>query len=262
MRARLLNSSDHCAHLQLVLIKELRRTRPQESFRPRLARTRSCRFRRPLHGTAAEERQRCADKIDLKTSNDGYSHNKRQRLIRRSPGEQSDDPALFQCAHRRPDPGRPTARSTAPTWPSACRARAISKCSTRCIDVRDRFKLINARHEAGAANMAEAYGKLTGKPGICHGHARPRRLPRVGRRAHRVPGFDADDPADRPGRPRHDGPRGVPGDRLPPDVRPGRQMGGADRRHRARFPNISRAPSTSRPRAGPARWCWRCPRTC
>ena len=27
--------------------------------------------------------------------------------------------------------------------------------------------LINARHEAGAANMAEAYGKLTGRPGIC-----------------------------------------------------------------------------------------------
>src|SRR3954470_21809954 len=34
-------------------------------------------------------------------------------------------------------------------------------------DARDRFRLINARHEAGAANMAEAYGKLTGKPGIC-----------------------------------------------------------------------------------------------
>ncbi len=34
-------------------------------------------------------------------------------------------------------------------------------------DVRDRFALINARHEAGAANMAEAYGKLTGRPGIC-----------------------------------------------------------------------------------------------
>ena len=32
--------------------------------------------------------------------------------------------------------------------------------------VRDRLKLINARHEAGAANMAEAYGKLTSKPGI------------------------------------------------------------------------------------------------
>ncbi|MTH77115.1 thiamine pyrophosphate-binding protein [Paracoccus aestuariivivens] len=34
-------------------------------------------------------------------------------------------------------------------------------------DVRDRFTLYNARHEAGAANMAEAYGKLTGRPGIC-----------------------------------------------------------------------------------------------
>lgn len=34
-------------------------------------------------------------------------------------------------------------------------------------DVKDRFTLINARHEAGAANMAEAHGKLTGRPGIC-----------------------------------------------------------------------------------------------
>ncbi len=34
-------------------------------------------------------------------------------------------------------------------------------------DVRDRIKLVICRHEAGAANMAEAYGKLTGKPGIC-----------------------------------------------------------------------------------------------
>ncbi|MFV0300063.1 MAG: thiamine pyrophosphate-binding protein [Paracoccus sp. (in: a-proteobacteria)] len=34
-------------------------------------------------------------------------------------------------------------------------------------DVRDRFTLYNARHEAGAADMAEAYGKLTGRPGIC-----------------------------------------------------------------------------------------------
>src|ERR1044071_3757484 len=33
-------------------------------------------------------------------------------------------------------------------------------------DARDRIQLINARHEAGAANMAEAYGKLTGRPGI------------------------------------------------------------------------------------------------
>lgn len=33
--------------------------------------------------------------------------------------------------------------------------------------VRDRIRLISCRHENGAANMAEAYGKLTGKPGIC-----------------------------------------------------------------------------------------------
>lgn len=29
------------------------------------------------------------------------------------------------------------------------------------------IRLVVARHEAGAANMAEAYGKLTGEPGIC-----------------------------------------------------------------------------------------------
>ena len=34
-------------------------------------------------------------------------------------------------------------------------------------DVSDQIKLITCRHEAGASNMAEAYGKLTGKPGIC-----------------------------------------------------------------------------------------------
>ena len=34
-------------------------------------------------------------------------------------------------------------------------------------DVTDRIRVIACRHEAGAANMAEAYGKLTGKPGIC-----------------------------------------------------------------------------------------------
>src|ERR1700761_8205715 len=33
-------------------------------------------------------------------------------------------------------------------------------------DVREKIKVIACRHEAGAANMAEAYGKLTGKPGI------------------------------------------------------------------------------------------------
>ncbi|MFJ6025132.1 thiamine pyrophosphate-binding protein [Brevundimonas sp. NPDC092305] len=34
-------------------------------------------------------------------------------------------------------------------------------------DVEDKIRVITCRHEAGAANMAEAYGKLTGKPGVC-----------------------------------------------------------------------------------------------
>jgi acetolactate synthase-1/2/3 large subunit len=32
---------------------------------------------------------------------------------------------------------------------------------------RGKVKLVTCRHESGAANMAEAHGKLTGRPGIC-----------------------------------------------------------------------------------------------
>ncbi|MCC6223422.1 MAG: thiamine pyrophosphate-binding protein [Thermoleophilia bacterium] len=34
-------------------------------------------------------------------------------------------------------------------------------------DTRERIRLVVCRHEGGAANMAEAYGKLTGRPGVC-----------------------------------------------------------------------------------------------
>src|SRR5262244_1651207 len=34
-------------------------------------------------------------------------------------------------------------------------------------DARNSIRLITCRQEGGAANMAEAYGKLTGRPGIC-----------------------------------------------------------------------------------------------
>jgi acetolactate synthase I/II/III large subunit len=34
-------------------------------------------------------------------------------------------------------------------------------------DVSDKIQLISCRMEAGAANMAEAHGKLTGRPGVC-----------------------------------------------------------------------------------------------
>lgn len=35
------------------------------------------------------------------------------------------------------------------------------------VDVPSKIKLVSARQEGGAAFMAEAYGKLTGKPGVC-----------------------------------------------------------------------------------------------
>lgn len=34
-------------------------------------------------------------------------------------------------------------------------------------DARDRIELVVCRQEGGAANMADAYGKLTGRPGVC-----------------------------------------------------------------------------------------------
>jgi len=36
-----------------------------------------------------------------------------------------------------------------------------------CFEHREKIRLITCRHESGAANMAEAYGKLTGTPGLC-----------------------------------------------------------------------------------------------
>jgi acetolactate synthase-1/2/3 large subunit len=35
------------------------------------------------------------------------------------------------------------------------------------VDVSNEINLVSARHEGGAAYMAESYGKLTGKPGVC-----------------------------------------------------------------------------------------------
>ncbi|GAA3732330.1 acetolactate synthase-1/2/3 large subunit [Spinactinospora alkalitolerans] len=36
-----------------------------------------------------------------------------------------------------------------------------------CYESQPRIRVITCRHESGAANMAETYGKLTGRPGIC-----------------------------------------------------------------------------------------------
>src|SRR5438128_11726711 len=40
-------------------------------------------------------------------------------------------------------------------------------------EARDRIRLVVCRHESGASNMADAYGKLPGRPGIALGTRRP-----------------------------------------------------------------------------------------
>ena len=107
-------------------------------------------------------------------------------------------------------------------------------------DVGDRLRLIVCRQEGGVAYMAEAYGKLTGRPGIAfvtrgpgasnaaigiHTAAQDSTpmivfVGQVGQRFRRS--------------------RGVPGDRLSPDVRQRGQVGGADR-SRGAHPRIRRA---------------------
>ncbi len=107
------------------------------------------------------------------------------------------------------------------------------------------IRLITCRHEAGAANMAEAYGKLTGRPGICM-------VTRGPGATHASVGvhtaFQDSTPlilligqvAVRPG-----GARGVPGDRLPADVRSAREVGRADRPCRPDPRAASRAPTAT-----------------
>ena len=60
-------------------------------------------------------------------------------------------------------------------------------------------------------------------------HPRPGRDQCQHRFAYRLPGFDAHDPARRAGRARGHRPRGVPGNRLSPHVRPDGQVGRPDR---------------------------------
>ena len=62
------------------------------------------------------------------------------------------------------------------------------------------IRSIVCRQEGGAAMMADAHGKLTGEPGICFVHPRPRRNQCLRRLAHFTAGFDPGDPLHRPGR--------------------------------------------------------------
>ena len=128
-------------------------------------------------------------------------------------------------------------------------------------DVRDRFKLVNARHEAGAANMAEAYGKLTGKPGICM-------VTRGPGACHAAVGVHTAFQDSTPmimligqvGRDMMD--------REAFQEIDYRQMFGPVAKWAAQIDVTARIPEymarafQSRPRAARARWCWRCRRTC
>ena len=61
------------------------------------------------------------------------------------------------------------------------------------------IRLVTCRHEQGAANAAEAYGKLTGRPGPLSRDARAGRDAGGGRRPHGEAGLVADAPPRRPG---------------------------------------------------------------
>ena len=81
------------------------------------------------------------------------------------------------------------------------------------------------RQEGGAAMMADAYGKLTGRPGICFTTRGPGSTNASPGHPHRPAGFDAADHVRRPSRARHARARGFPGARLPRRVRHHRRNG-------------------------------------
>ena len=140
------------------------------------------------------------------------------------PTRRSRRPSARRCSsssrsRRERSGGRSSSTSsccTAPISRSACPARATCPCSTRCTTHPSGS---SCRHEAGAANMAEAYGKLTGRPGHLPRHARAGRDPGGRRRAHRLAGLDAADPARGPRAARVRRPRGLAGARLRGRVR-------------------------------------------
>ena len=88
------------------------------------------------------------------------------------------------------------------------------------------------RQESGAAIMAEAQGKATGRPGICFVTRGPGATNAAAGVHIARQDSDPDDPVRRPDRPRDARARGVPGARLPRGVRNDRQMGDRDRRSR------------------------------
>ena len=131
---------------------------------------------------------------------------------------------------RRQAPRRPARRARRRRWPSAFPARATSPCSTRSTTRRSGSSPAATR--SAPRTWPTPTASSPAGPGICMVTRGPGRDPRRRWDPHRLPGLDAADPPDRPGRPRDDGARGVPGDRLPPHVRADGEVGGADRQRR------------------------------
>ena len=69
-------------------------------------------------------------------------------------------------------------------------------------DVHDKIELVVCRQEGGVTNMADAWGKMTGKPGIAFVTRGPRNE-RLGRNTHRSSGSDSADIVRRADRPRY-----------------------------------------------------------
>ena len=69
-------------------------------------------------------------------------------------------------AHRRPVPGR-RAQIHGVDMAFGVPGESYLAVLDALHDARDQIKFVICRQEGGAANMAEAYGKLTGRPGIC-----------------------------------------------------------------------------------------------
>ena len=124
------------------------------------------------------------------------------------------------------------------------------------------IRLVSCRHEQGAANTAEAYGKLTGRPGICLVTRGPGATQAavgvhtamqdstplillVGQVPRAFAGREAWQELD-----------------YAQVVRRHREGGVARSTAPSGSPSTWRARSRSRSRAGPARSCSRCPRTC
>ena len=129
--------------------------------------------------------------------------------------------------------------------------RELSR-GARCVPRPPDSTVTVCRQEGGAAMMAEAVGKATGRPGICFVTRGPGATNAVAGPAHRAPGFDADDSVRRPGS------RATMREReafqeidLSRGVRLDRQMGDRDRRSRAHSGDWCRARSTPRPAGRP-----------